>query len=86
MTLIIGWIIIGAAAAMALTSFLSGRGAGGSTVVNLIAGVAGGFIGGYVFLLLGPSIVGEGPDFLFSLLGAAVVAVSSVLVASRLVK
>lgn len=60
MTLIIGWVIIGAAAAMALTSFLSGRGAGGSTIVNLIAGVVGGFIGGYVFLLLGPSVVGPG--------------------------
>lgn len=86
MTLIIGWIIIGAAAAMALTSFLSGRGAAGSTVVNVIAGVVGGFIGGYVFLLLGPSIVGPGPDFLFSLLGAAVLAVASVLIASKVVK
>lgn len=86
MVLILGWVIIGAGVAIALTSFLSGRGAGGSTAVNLIAGVVGGFVGGYVFLLLGPSVVGVGPDFLFSLLGAAVLAVAAVLIASKVVK
>lgn len=86
MTLIIGWIIIGAAAAIALTSFLSGRGAAGSTVVNLIAGVVGGFVGGYAFLFLGAMIVGPGPDFLFSLLGAGVLSAGAVLLASRLFK
>jgi uncharacterized membrane protein YeaQ/YmgE (transglycosylase-associated protein family) len=86
MVLILGWLVVGAAVAIAMTSFLSGRGEGGSTLVNLIAGAVGGFVGGYVFLLLGPMVLGPGPEFIFSMLGAAVVSVVAALVAAKVVK
>ena len=86
MGLIIIWVIIGLAGAIALTSFLSGRGSGGSTVVNVIAGVVGGLMGGYSGMFAGALIIGPGPAFLFSFLGAAVLAAGAVLIASKVVK
>ena len=84
--LILGWLIIGVGVAVAMTSFLSGRGAGGSMLANAIAGAVGGFVGGYLFLLFGPMILGPGPEFIFSMLGAAVVAAVAALVAAKVVK
>ena len=84
--LILGWLIIGVGVGVAVTSFLSGRGAGGSMVANAIAGAVGGFVGGYLFLLIGPMVLGPGPEFIFSMLGAAVMAVVAALVASKVVR
>lgn len=84
--LILGWLIIGVGVAVAMTSFLSGRGNGGSMVVNAIAGAVGGFVGGYLFLLLGPMVLGSGPVFIISMLGAAVFSIVAALVAAKVVK
>ena len=84
--LILGWLVIGVAVAIAMSSFLSGRGGGGSMVVNAVAGAVGGFIGGYVFLLLGPMVLGPGPEFIFSMLGAAVIAAVAAVAAAKVVK
>ena len=84
--LILGWLVIGVGVAIAMTSFLSARGSGGSMVVNAIAGAVGGWIGGFVFLLFGPMLLGPGPEFIVSMLGAALVAGVLAFVASKLVK
>lgn len=80
------WLVIGAVVALAMGSFLSVRGSGGSTVVNLIVGVVGGFIGGYGGLVVGAMAVGSGPNLLVSLLAAAVLAAAGVLFSSKVVK
>ena len=84
--LILVWLVIGVGVAVAMTSFLSGRGNGGLMWVNAIAGAVGGFIGGYFFMLIGPMVLGPGPEFIFSMLGAAVLGAAAALVAARVVK
>ena len=72
MLLVLGWLIIGIAVAVMLGSFIKGNGPGAPPLWNLAAGVIGGFVGGYAFGTIGPVITGPGPQFMVSLLGAAV--------------
>jgi len=72
MLLIIGWLIIGIAVAVMFGSLIKGNGAGAPPLWNLAAGVVGGFVGGYAFGMISPVITGPGPEFILSLLGAAV--------------
>ena len=72
MLLIIGWLIIGIAVAVMFGSFIKGNGPGAPPLWNVAAGVIGGFVGGYAFGMMSPVITGPGPEFIVSLLGAAV--------------
>ena len=84
--LILGWVIIGAVAALAVSSFAAGRGGGGSMLVNLIAGAVGGFVGGYAGVFLGAAVLGPGPEFIFSMLTAGVAGAVAAFAASKLIK
>lgn len=79
------WVVIGAVAALAVSSFMAGRGTGGSTLANLIAGVAGGFLGGYAGVFLGPFILGPGPEFIFSILTAGLTGAFAAFAAGKLI-
>ena len=72
MLLVIGWLIIGIAVAVMFGSLIKGNGAGAPPLWNLAAGVFGGFAGGFAFGMISPVITGPGPEFILSLLGAAV--------------
>ena len=72
MLLILGWLIIGIAVAVMFGSFIKGNGPGAPPLWNVAAGVIGGFVGGYAFGMISPVITGPGPEFIVSLLGAAV--------------
>lgn len=85
MLVLAAWAVIGAVAALALSSFMAGRGTGGSSLVNLIAGVVGGFVGGYAGAFLGPFLLGPGPEFIFSILMAGVTGAIAAIVASKIV-
>lgn len=82
MWLILGWLIIGAGIGLAITLFTSGSGHS-NPFWNLVAGAVGGLLSGFLFLQVGKSLVGDGPEFIVSLLAAAVGAFISVLLARR---
>ncbi|MFL6374810.1 MAG: GlsB/YeaQ/YmgE family stress response membrane protein [Pyrinomonadaceae bacterium] len=81
MLLILVWLIIGVGVGAAVTSFRSGAGNELSFPLGIIAGVVGAVIGAVAFAAIGRATVGEGPDFLVSLVGAGVVATVFVLIA-----
>lgn len=64
-TIIIG-ILAGAIAGLIM------RGRGFGTIVNLIVGVAGSFLGGWIYSLLGLTVGGMFGTFLMSVIGAVV--------------
>lgn len=64
-TIIIG-ILVGAIAGLIM------RGRGFGTIVNLIVGVAGSFLGGWIYSLLGLTVGGMFGTFLMSVIGAVV--------------
>lgn len=86
MLVMVVWVVLGAVAALAMSSFMSGRGTGGNALVNLIAGVVGGFIGGYGGAFLWLTVMGPGPEFIFSMLAAGVLGAFAALVASKIAK
>jgi uncharacterized membrane protein YeaQ/YmgE (transglycosylase-associated protein family) len=86
MMLIVIWLIIGIAVGAAVTSFRSGAGTNFSMALSIVAGIIGSVIGAYGGEMLGLRLVGEGPDFLISILGAAVGAVIAVLIAHAIRK
>jgi uncharacterized membrane protein YeaQ/YmgE (transglycosylase-associated protein family) len=74
------WLIIGAAAAVAFGSFMSGPGRESSLIWNAVAGAVGGFVGGFLFGMIGPAVLGPGPGFLLGFLGAAIVGALAVMI------
>ena len=72
MLVILGWVLIGIAVAVMLGSLVARAGRDSPMSWNVAAGAIGGFIGGYIFGSLSPTLFGVGPEFIFSLLGAAV--------------
>lgn len=86
MLILIVWVVIGAVAALALSSFMSGQGRGGNSLVNLIAGAVGGFVGGYAGTFLWLMVMGPGPELIFSILAAGVAGAVAAFVAAKLVK
>ena len=54
--------------------------------MNLIAGAAGGFVGGYAGVFIGPMFMGPGPEFIFSILTAGVVGALAALAVGKIVK
>jgi uncharacterized membrane protein YeaQ/YmgE (transglycosylase-associated protein family) len=86
MLMMIVWVVIGAVAALAVSSFMAGQGRGGSSLVNLIAGAVGGFIGGYAGIFLWLMAMGAGPEIIFSILAAGVTGAVAAFVAGKLVK
>lgn len=84
--IIIVWLIIGAAAAIAFGSFMGGAGRESSLAWNAGAGAVGGFVGGYVFSLIGPSVLGPGPGFILGFLGAAIVGALAVMIVRAIKK
>ena len=86
MLLIIGWFIIGIAVAVMFGSFIKGNGPGAPPLWNVAAGVIGGFVGGYSFGMMSPVITGPGPEFIVSLLGAAVGSLIAVFVVKLIKK
>ncbi len=79
------WLVIGIAVAVMLGSFIARQGQGTPVIWNLVAGAIGGLIGGYLFLLIAPMMVGPGPEYIVSFLGAAIVSAVLVLVV-RMIK
>jgi uncharacterized membrane protein YeaQ/YmgE (transglycosylase-associated protein family) len=74
---LIGWIIIGLLAGWLAGTLSRGRGFG--CIANVIIGLIGALLGGWIFTKLG--IVGSSNSFLFSLAAATVGAVVLVLIA-----
>ena len=74
------WLIVGAVAAIAFGSFMSGAGRESSLAWNAIAGAAGGFVGGYLFTMIAPALVGPGPESIVGFLGAAIVGAIAVMI------
>ena len=77
---ILVWLIIGAVAAIAFGSFMAGAGRESSLIWNALAGAVGGFVGGYLFTLIGPAVLGPGPGFILGFLGAALVGAVAVMI------
>ena len=86
MLVLAAWVVTGAEAALAVSSFAAGRGGGGSMLVNLIAGAVGGFVGGYAGVFLGAAVLGPGPEFIFSMLMAGVAGAIAAFAATKLIK
>jgi uncharacterized membrane protein YeaQ/YmgE (transglycosylase-associated protein family) len=74
---LIGWILIGLIAGWLAGTLARGRGFG--CIANLVLGLIGSLLGGWLFVKLG--IMGAGSSFLYSLAAATVGAVVLVLVA-----
>jgi uncharacterized membrane protein YeaQ/YmgE (transglycosylase-associated protein family) len=74
---LIGWILIGLIAGWLAGTLARGRGFG--CIANLVLGLIGALLGGWLFMKLG--IVGRGTSFLYSLAASTVGAVVLVLVA-----
>jgi uncharacterized membrane protein YeaQ/YmgE (transglycosylase-associated protein family) len=74
---LIGWILIGLIAGWLAGTLARGRGFG--CIANLVLGLIGALLGGWLFVKLG--IMGPGSSFLYSLAAATVGAVVLVLVA-----
>jgi uncharacterized membrane protein YeaQ/YmgE (transglycosylase-associated protein family) len=71
MTFLIAFVIFGFVGGIMVNSFMSGRSSLGA-VWSVGLGVVGSFILGMLFLQFGKVLVGEGPEFIVSLLSAAV--------------
>ena len=84
--LFLGWLLVGIAVAVMLGSFIARQGSGPPVTWNLAAGAVGGLIGGYLFMLISPSVVGPGPEFIVSLLGSAIVAAAAVFIVKSIKK
>jgi uncharacterized membrane protein YeaQ/YmgE (transglycosylase-associated protein family) len=84
--IIVVWLIIGIVAAIAFGSFMGGAGRESSFIWNAAAGAVGGFIGGYLFTMIAPSLVGPGPEAIVGFLGAAIVGAISVMVVRAVMK
>jgi uncharacterized membrane protein YeaQ/YmgE (transglycosylase-associated protein family) len=74
---LIGWIIIGLLAGWLAGTLSRGRGFG--CIANIVIGLIGALLGGWIFTKLG--IGGSGSSFLYSLAAATVGAVVLVLIA-----
>jgi len=85
MGLIIIWVVIGGAVGAAVSSFMEGRGGSLNLAWSVVAGIVGALIGGFVFMLIGTSLVGPGPEFVVSFLAAAILAFIAV-IAARAIK
>lgn len=86
MMLILGWLVIGIGVAVAFGSFTAGPGRNVPALWNIVAGAIGGFVGGYLFGSVSPAVFGPGPEFIVSLLGAAVVSLIDVLIVRAIKK
>ena len=75
---LITMLIIGLVTGWLMGSLTEGRGP--DTMWKVIAGVAGSFLGGFLFGAFGERLVGEGPLYLASLLAAMVSAVAAILI------
>ena len=84
--LIFVWLIVGVVAAIAFGSFMAGAGRESSLVWNAVAGAVGGFIGGYLFTMIAPALVGPGPEFIVGFLGAAIVGALAVMIVRAIKK
>ncbi len=74
MLFLIAFVIFGFVGGVAVKSFMEGRGSLGAAA-SIILGLVGSFVFGILFLLFGKSLVGDGPDFLVSLLSAVIGAI-----------
>ena len=74
MLFLIAFVIFGFVGGLFVKSFMEGRGSLGAPA-SIILGIVGSFVLGILFLLFGKSLVGDGPDFLVSLLSAAIGAI-----------
>jgi uncharacterized membrane protein YeaQ/YmgE (transglycosylase-associated protein family) len=77
MAWLITMLVIGLVTGWLMGSLTEGRGPG--TMAKVITGVAGSFLGGFLFGMFGERLVGEGPLYLVSLLAAMVSAVAAIL-------
>lgn len=66
-------VVIGLVVAWLISSFAGGTG-GVRPLWTALLGVAGSIAGGFLFVPLSVRLFGEGPEYIVSLIGAAVVA------------
>jgi uncharacterized membrane protein YeaQ/YmgE (transglycosylase-associated protein family) len=81
MGLIIIWLLIGVAIGAAATSFMDRRGRTLGMPLGIVWGVVGSVSGGFLFVPLAITILGDGLVEVASFLAAAIAALAAVLVA-----
>jgi uncharacterized membrane protein YeaQ/YmgE (transglycosylase-associated protein family) len=70
MTFLIVIAVIGIAGGAFMNSLMDARGTALGLPLSAGAGLVGGFVTGFLFLMFGKFLVGEGPDFILSLFAA----------------
>ena len=85
MTFLIILGVLGIVAGGFMNSLMEGRGALG-LLLSAGIGAVGGFVTGLLCLMYGKLLVGEGPEYIFSLFGAVVGAIVLVLVVTLVKK
>lgn len=85
MTFLIIFLVFGFVGGIMVNSFMSSRSSLGA-VWSVGLGVVGSFVLGMLFLIFGKVLVGDGPDFIVSLLSSAAGAIILPLIAAIIKK
>ena len=85
MLILIAFVIFGVVGGLLVKSFMEGRSSLGAAA-SIILGIVGSFGLGFLFLLFGKSLVGDGPDFIISILSSAIGAMILPLIATIIKK